>query len=402
MKTTFKKTHFHFLAAVGCALAYAPFAHAATQTPLDCPGVIAVKGGYRLTQDSNCGTGFSWAEDNKFFNLNGFTLTTDGISAGFTTGLTIRNGVLRTNSMNWEFSDKGTLSNLTVGSAGAPRGFFIEAGSNFTVKNSTFTNIPNIVLDFFFSAGGGTVRKSTFTGNGSAISIQRSNGVLIEKNKFMGNSLGVNLYDENGAGVSNNKIRYNTFRENGVGINLSALPNAEGLPVVDGNQIIGNNISRSSRSGILIEVTCEGFFTPPVCPGQNTRVSGNRLSRNGFDALADLPAGEEPDDDGVTARAVLRVAGGPDRTPFPEGLSGVTLSNNRADRNADLGFDVEGVTDGGGQVAKFNVNPEQCRGVACRPRTADQLQSLSIPSLTALQNAKVKAKWAPLQLKHKK
>jgi hypothetical protein len=80
----------------------------------------------------------------------------------------------------------------------------------------------------------------------------------------------------------------------------------------------------------------------------------------------------------------------------------VTLSNNRADRNADLGFDVEGVTDGGGQVAKFNGNPEQCRGVACRPRTADQLQSLSIPSLTALQNAKVKAKSSPLQLKHKK
>jgi hypothetical protein len=45
MKKNSKKTHFHFFAAVGCALTYAPFAHAATQTPLDCPGVIAVKGG---------------------------------------------------------------------------------------------------------------------------------------------------------------------------------------------------------------------------------------------------------------------------------------------------------------------------------------------------------------------
>lgn len=402
MKTKFKKSNFHLLAAVGCAMSYAPFAHAATQTPLDCPGVIAVTGGYRLTQDSNCGTGFSWDENNKFFNLNGFTLTMDGFSATFTTGLTIRNGVLQTNSMHWEFSDKGTLSNLTVESAGAPRGFFIEAGSNFTVKNSTFTNIPNIVLDFFFSAGGGAVRKSTFTGNGSAISIQKSSGVLIEKNKFVGNSLGVNLYDENGAGVNNNKIRYNTFWENGVGINLSARPNAEGLPVVDGNQIIGNNISRSSRSGILIEVTCEGHFMPPVCPAQNTRVSGNRLSRNGFEALTDLPAGDEPDDDGVTARAILRVAGGPDATPFPEGLAGVTLSNNRADRNADLGFDVEGVTDGGGQIARFNGNPEQCRGVVCKPLITDQPQSLSIPSLTVLKNARAKAKLAPLQLKHKK
>jgi hypothetical protein len=121
-------------------------------------------------------------------------------------------------------------------------------------------------------------------------------------------------------------------------------------------------------------------------------------AHSGFKLRYRLRAG----DDGLTARAVLRVAELTDRSPFLEGLSGVTLSNNRADRNADLGFDVEGVTDGGGQVAKFNVNPEQCRGVACRPRISDQPQSLSIPSLTALQNARVKAKLAPLQLKHKK
>jgi hypothetical protein len=402
MKTKFKKTHLHFLATVGCALAYAPFAQAATQTPLDCPGVIAVNGGYRLTQNSNCGTGFSWAEDNKFFNLNGFTLTTDGISAAFTTGLTIRNGVLRTNGMHWGFSDKGTLSDLTVGSAGAPRGFFIEAGSNFTVKNSAFTNIPHVALSFYYG-NNGTVRNSKFTGNGSAISIQKSNGVLIERNNFVGNSIGVNLWDEDGGGVNNNKIRHNIFRENVVGINMLALLQFTRIfPAFEGNQIIGNQISRSSHSGVLIEVVCDDSSVPLKCPAENTRVSGNRLSRNGFEALTDLPAGDEPDDDGVTARAILRVAGGPDATPFPEGLAGVTLSNNRADRNADLGFDVEGVTDGGGQIARFNGNPEQCRGVVCRPLITDQPQSLSIPSLTVLKNARAKAKLAPLQLKHKK
>jgi hypothetical protein len=93
-------------------------------------------------------------------------------------------------------------------------------------------------------------------------------------------------------------------------------------------------------------------------------VSGNRLNRNGFGALTSLPIGVEPDDDGLTARAYVREPIN-QQTPYPEGLAGVTLTNNRADRNADLGFDVEGVTDGGGQVAEFNGNLEQCIGLEC-------------------------------------
>jgi Right handed beta helix region len=363
METKFKMTIFHFLATFGSVMLLTPFAHAATFTPLDCPGVVVVQGGYRLTQDTTCASGFNWQENNKFFSLNGFTLRTASISVQGT-GLTIRNGVLQTNGMDWAFSNKGTLSNLMVKNIGTPRGFFIEAGSNFTVKNSIFANIPGVVLDFYFGDGG-TVRNSKFIRNGTAISIQKSNGVLIEHNKFIGNNRGVNLWDEINGGVNKNKIRYSIFQKNEVGINILALPPVS-FPAMERNQIVGNNISRSSHSGLFIQVACEISNPPmqPICPAQHTKVSGNRLNHNGFGSFTGTP-----DDDGVSARATQWGT----NIPYPDGLVGVTLSNNRADRNADLGFDVEGVTDGGGQIAEFNENPAQCDGLVCNNRVGKSL-----------------------------
>ncbi|EGW20236.1 right-handed parallel beta-helix repeat-containing protein [Methylobacter tundripaludum] len=403
MKTKYENTVFHFLATFGCLMLLVPFAHADTQTPLDCPGVIVVQGGYSLTEDTTCDTGFRWHENNKFFSLNGFTLTTGSILVEGDR-LTIRNGALQTNGINWAFGDHGTLLNLAITSAGAPRGFFIEAGSNFTVKNSTLTNIPHVALSFYYGDGG-TVRNSKFTGNGWAISIQKSNGVLIEHNNFVGNIRGSNLWDEDGGGVNNNKIRHNIFRENRVGINMLALPQSTSIfPAFEGNQIIGNQISRSSHSGALIEVVCDDSSVPLRCPAQNTNVSGNRLNRNGFNSLTGLPDGAEPDDDGVTARATLRVFGN-QSIPYPDGLAGVVLSNNRADRNADLGFDVQGVTDGGGNIAESNENPEQCVGLICSISVGEPLtvrpDSISARSLSVLQDAISKAPSASGQLRHR-
>ena len=43
-----------------------------------------------------------------------------------------------------------------------------------------------------------------------------------------------------------------------------------------------------------------------------------------------------------------------------------TVTENRANRNADLGIEaVPGVTDGGGNAASGNGNPAQCANVAC-------------------------------------
>lgn len=360
----YERALFRFLLAAvtafGCVAALTPPAHAVTNTPLDCPGVVTARGGYRLVQDSDCGRSLLWYEDNKFFDLGRFTFKVNSIE---TRGadLNIRNGTLKTNGIYW-IDANGTLSNLRVTIADTPLGFFIEAGSNFTVKNSAFENIPGVALSFYFG-NGGTVRNSVFTGNWSAISIQRSSDVLIENNKFIGNTRGVNLWDENLGGVNNNTISHNVFRENGTGINIDTHPG--GFPALQGNKIVNNNFIRSGYSGILIKVKCEDqalFGLPPdvICSAQDTVVRGNTFNQGGFA----LPT-NSPYDDGVTARA--SIAEFPSlETPYPDGLVGVTLSNNRADRNADLGFDVAGVTDGGGNSAKFNGNPAQCDGLDCK------------------------------------
>ena len=89
-------------------------------------------------------------------------------------------------------------------------------------------------------------------------------------------------------------------------------------------------------------------------------MSRNQFNRNGFAS----DKGELDDDDGVVAQAYFTSG-----EAYPSGLAGVTLVNNRANRNANLGFDVNGVTDGGGNTAKFNGDPAQCDGVVCGSNT---------------------------------
>jgi|GEM_PF-1712787 len=341
------------------SFAWLPLGEARANTPLDCPAVIAVPGGYRLTQNTTCDQ-VSWEnENNKFFNLNRFTLTINSIGV-FGNGLVIRNGVLQTNSIFW-LGDGGTLSNLKITKGSSPRGFFIEAGPNFTVKRCTFSEIPGVALDFFH-APGGRVINSVFKNNWKGISIQEADDILIENNKFVGNTTGVNLFPEHGFKTNNNTIRYNIFRENAMGITMYTDERLVPTWGLQGNRIVKNKIYRSGHSGILIALNCVEDLGHPSCPGQDTKISGNLLKSNGFSSEKVLS-----DDDGVTARATLEMGTNPPmRTPYPAGLAGVTLSKNRANKNADLGFDVNGVTDGGSNKANSNGNPAQCEGVVCK------------------------------------
>jgi parallel beta-helix repeat protein len=298
-------------------------------------------------------------ESNKFFNLNGFTLTL-GAFGLISDHITMRNGTVKLLGSNFRVFGKAvTLSNLFFdGSTVAPLSG-MEAGTDLTVNNCTFSNFPSNALTFYYGQGGGLIKNSVFIGNKTAISLQLPAGVLIENNTFVRNGRGVNLYDEEGAGVNNNTIRHNTFQKNGVGINLFAHSASyqPTYPSLQGNQIIGNLIDRSSRSGLYIKLTCNPHPSSPFdCAGQNTLVSRNQFNHNGFSS----DTGEIDDNDGVVAQA--NISSGEAYSP---GLVGVTLANNRANQNADLGFDVNGVTDGGGNTGKSNGNPAQCDGVVC-------------------------------------
>ncbi|BBL75631.1 right-handed parallel beta-helix repeat-containing protein [Methylomagnum ishizawai] len=349
------------LAIYTASMAFAPSAQAATNTPLDCPGVIATPGGYRLTQNTACS--FLWMRDaNKIFDLNRFAFTGD-ITIHMSDQTTISNGTLRTNHTVWGCSNGGKLRNVRVVSAGTPSSWGTIDNASL-VENSVFENIPATALGFGTWGGacrgysGGTVRNSAFTGNNIAVISWRPD-VLIEKNLFRRNSIGVGLHSGLEEDATNNMIRLNQFLNNRAGIHMENFDNGYRPLTLQGNQILKNQFYHNATSGIVIELNCgtPSGNAPAPCPGQGTLIAGNQLISNGFGSPPEFP-----NDDGVTARANIQGMN------HPDGLVGITLSGNSADRNADLGLDVPGATDGGGNRARFNGNPAQCDGVVCSKR----------------------------------
>jgi hypothetical protein len=319
--------------------------------------VKAVPGGYQLTRDTDCR--IHWVDNGTFLDLAHHTLTGHLLPAG--PDLAVRNGrLLLAGGDYWADAVDFTASSVTIRPAPSvpTSAFFIEAGSGLRVDHSRFADIPTVALDFFFG-NGGTVRASVFRGNGTAIAIQRANGVMIERSLFAGNRRGVSLWPEDGRGVSQNTIRQNVFRNNDFGITMRADPPAPSVVQALAENTIGNNrLRRSGYSGITISKTCFLDTSVECLDTSGNLIRHNDLTRGGFE----LPA-SAPDDDGITARGVLDDSGTP--SPYPAALAGFRLSRNRADRNADLGFDVFGVTDGGHNSAKFNSNPAQCVGIVC-------------------------------------
>jgi parallel beta-helix repeat protein len=104
-----------------------------------------------------------------------------------------------------------------------------------------------------------------------------------------------------------------------------------------------------------------------VRAGSGNRVVGNEVSG------APQGSAEEPDGirvEAFTSGTVLR-----DNVVQDNADDGIdvrapraTLIGNRATGNGDFRIDaVVGVTDGGGNTASGNGNPQQCRNVACAP-----------------------------------
>lgn len=340
-----------------------PMAHAA-DTPITCPGpgMLAGGGGYRMTQDIHCSNGLRWLSDNKFLDLGGFILTAAGTVPA--NHITLRNGTLYTPGLFW-LGSGGTLAKLTVvAQYPGTTSFLIETADRFSANQCSFINAPGVALDFYFGQGG-TVRNSTFIGNRYAISLQKGGetlGVTLQNNLFIGNTFGINLYNENSAGVNNNRISANTFQGNDIGINVRAKPEAgPPHPSMRGNRFLDNQFVANRHAGIYINIACDPNLPANApCPGQNSLVGGNRFYGNGYISAPDYP----DIDDGVTAMASRGHT-----FPYPSGLSGWKFAYNTANMNADLGLEVDGVVDGGGNSAKLNLDSAQCSGVDCGPGT---------------------------------
>ncbi len=335
------------VAVVAAVAAFAPSTSAsalATNTPLDCPHVVSAPGGYRLTADVTCN--LRWDESAKSLDLRGHTF--DGAMLLHGSSLTIRNGTLHVTGVNSaSFGSKITFSHLKING-----GFFDVPFADMAVVSS---RINSARFDFYFEDGG-TLSSSVF--NSSSILVQRSSDIHITRNVFAGKDSGVTVgnYIPGDTGETNRTIvSNNVFWNQSFGIMLkprfAVQPNFP--QIMDGTIVAGNTISGAPGSGISIDVVCKSSGEDPCPKAGHISISGNTLVGNGAQPST------TGYDDGITAR------GSGDALPPSVTLGMVTLTGNRSYVNADLGYDVTGVTDGGGNLAALNGNRAQCVGVLC-------------------------------------
>jgi parallel beta-helix repeat protein len=128
-----------------------------------------------------------------------------------------------------------------------------------------------------------------------------------------------------------------------------------------GNGIVRNLVEDPGRDGIRVG-SLQQNIDPDVV---GTTVRANRVRRAGRDAI-----GVTTEDPGQAIRGTV-IARNDVRGSGDDGIDvrhkQTTITGNRANRNADLGIDgVPGVSDGGGNRARANGNPAQCRNVRCR------------------------------------
>lgn len=171
-------------------------------------------------------------------------------------------------------------------------------------------------------------------------------GILIEGNR---NQVRRNRCVRDGACIllvsgNGNVIARNRARRGGDGI---AIENGRG------NVVARNVVVDAHKTGIYL-----GLQQPPVGGGHNL-VRRNRVRGSGRDGFAV----RRKDD---RSRLWRNVARGNGDDGFDVAGPSTKLTENRAINNADLGIEaVEGVIDGGGNIARSNGDPRQCTQIAC-------------------------------------
>ena len=235
--------------------------------------------------------------------------------------------------------------------------FAVQIGRGEITRSKFVGNV--VAIDLFWG-GGIRVERCRFSENLIGVSIQSDDDSRIVGNKFEANEIGVNIFDEDLVGSSGSVVKYNYFRDNGVGVRVIAFNE------VHDSRIEANAFVRNDSSGVALGIGCAREFSAEDCAGRATLVRRNVFVSNGNNSteLAGswlLPDGEEPFrvkvDDGLTVFAATIAADDLD----------VEVARNWAFRNADLGLEAPGVTDGGRNRAFGNGNSDECVGVECGP-----------------------------------
>jgi parallel beta-helix repeat protein len=242
-------------------------------------------------------------------------------------------------------------------------GFYVAESARSLVRNSSGSRNPAPEGDGLGLFGSHRVRivHSSFRRNALGIHISDSPDNVIKKNRLSRNSDFAILVEAN-----RNRIRRNRCVRNSACV-LVAQGNANviarnrvlrgesGLAVERGraNVIARNVIRRARRAGIYL-----GLNDPPL-GGSHNIVRRNRIGRSAGDAFAV----REEDHHSRLWRNVATRSGD---DGFDIASRSAKLTRNRAWRNGDLGIEaVRGVIDGGGNIARHNGDPRQCKNIVC-------------------------------------
>lgn len=248
-------------------------------------------------------------------------------------------------------------------SANAFFGFVLAESAGSAIRNSSGNdNIPPEGDGLgLFGAHRTRVVGNTFKRNGLGIHVSDSTNNLFRGN-LISRTDGPGMLVE----ADRNEMRGNVCRRNGICIlvargrgNVVARNRVrgddDGIAVENGrgNRLIRNRIVETRRSGIYL-----GLTHPPIGGGGNI-VRNNVVIGSGGEGFKVT----KHDDHSILRQNVARGAGD---DGFRVQSRTSTLMDNRAIGNGDLGIRaVEGVTDGGGNVARRNGDSRQCVNISC-------------------------------------
>jgi parallel beta-helix repeat protein len=296
---------------------------------LNCPGDGIVIGADGITLDLNGhlidGTGFptSGAGVDNNAGRDGVTITGGRIQQ-FAAGVQLTNAsdnvITRLTvtaspigiSVQGD-SDRNVISRNAIDGGGI--GLLGDTDANLIERNTIANPIgPGIqVLNGFplTPPEQNRVERNTVTGGGEGISLDGAIETAVERNTVSGTQRGISVTG------FRNRIFQNAVSNNQSGIVF-------GQAFETG--VVKNDVSGNTGDGINVGSVA-----------QNTLLDQNTTNRNG--------------DDGIDVES-----------------ASTTLTQNTANFNADLGIEaVPGVTDGGGNKARGNGNPDQCLNVTCKP-----------------------------------
>jgi parallel beta-helix repeat protein len=245
-------------------------------------------------------------------------------------------------------------------------GIFVAESARSLVRDSTGSHNLDPEGDGMGLFGSHHVRilHNSFRHNAQpGIHVEDSTHNLIKRNAIARNSdMGILMQGDR------NQVRRNRCAGNGVACiivgpgsrNVIArnhlVGGGDGIGIEEGR---GNLVARNVVDGARGDGIYLGLLNPPI-GGVATVVRRNVVIGSGKDAFAV----RENDHRSVLAFNVAKEAGD---DGFDIESRSVTLRENRAARNGDLGIEgVRGINDGGGNVARRNGDPRQCTHISCR------------------------------------